>query len=151
MLSIRGPKNFAAGLIFLALAALFGWSGMSLDLGTARRMGPGYFPMMLVGLLVLFGLIILVDGLVRRDDAPDRANYRGIVLVLGAVIAFAYSIESLGLILAVAITSFLMSLAGKEFRLLPAIATAGVLAFFSWLVFVKMLSLPWQPFGYLLR
>src|SRR5688572_32035943 len=55
-------KDVSAGLLFIAIAALFALGTQELELGTARRLGPGAFPLMLSGVLGLLGLIILVKG-----------------------------------------------------------------------------------------
>lgn len=151
MQRIRGPKSLIAGLLFITLALVFGVSASSLTLGTAARMGPGYFPMLVAVVLGLLGMLATVEGMFRKDDRPEGTSIRGIVLVSGSVLSFAVAIESLGLVAAVAITSFLMSLAERNVRLVSALGTAVVMAGFSWVVFVYALSLPWPAFGYLLR
>ena len=55
-------------LIAIGAAAMF--IARNYPFGTALRMGPGYFPMLLGGLLILFGLAILASGL--RDGRADR-------------------------------------------------------------------------------
>lgn len=151
MQRVRRSKSLFAGLIFIALALAFGISATSLSMGTAARMGPGYFPMMLAVLLAFLGILVAVEGIISGDEGPDRTSLRSVVLVAGSVIAFALSIESLGLVPAVALTSFLLSMADRQFRLVPSIAAALVLAVSSWLVFTLALSMPWPAFGYLIR
>lgn len=148
---IRGPKNLFAGLVFLAVAALFGVSASWLSLGTAARMGPGYFPMMVSGALGILGLLVAVEGILRKDDYPEGFSFRGIVFVAASVLAFAGAIQPLGLVPAVAVTSFLLSLADRDFRLVPSLAAALALSLFSWAVFSWALSLPWPAFGHLFR
>jgi hypothetical protein len=151
MLHVRGPKSFFAGVVFVGLALAFGVSASSLSMGTAARMGPGYFPLMLAVVLGLLGCLVATDGIVRRDEMPDRVSARGVALVAGSVLAFALSMESLGLVPAVALTSFLLSLADRSVRLVPALAAALVLAGSSWAVFTVALGMPWPAFGYLVR
>ena len=144
-------KSLVAGLLFIALAMVFGFSAAGLNLGSAARMGPGYFPLMVAVALGGLGIFVALQGIRGGDEAPEFAGPRGIALVAGAVIAFAVSVESLGVIIAVALTSFLMSLADRDFRLVPSLAAAAVLSVFSWLVFVVALGMPWPALGYLLR
>ena len=151
MLRIHGPKSFASGLFFIVLALIFGISASGLNLGTASRMGPGYFPLLAAIVLGLLGLIVAAEGLFRSDERPVGTSLRGVLLVAGSVLAFAASVESLGLIIAVATTSFLLSLADRGFRLVPALCTSAVLAAFSWIVFTEGLSMPWPAIGYMLR
>ena len=68
-LSIRHPKDFWSGLIFLALAIAFGWIAQGYSMGRAIKMGPGYFPTVLAGILALIGLITLVRSFVLEGKA----------------------------------------------------------------------------------
>jgi len=63
---MRGPKNVFVGIALIALALLFGVSSLSLNLGNAGRMGPGYFPMILSGLLFLLGMISIIRSFVSE-------------------------------------------------------------------------------------
>ena len=56
-------KDFWAGLLLIAVGTLAVAIAHDYPLGTARRMGPGYFPIVLGALLVLFGIYVLVKGL----------------------------------------------------------------------------------------
>jgi putative tricarboxylic transport membrane protein len=149
MQRVRASKGVLAGLIFIGLALLFGASALSLSMGTAARMGPGYFPMLLAITLALLGVLVVVEGLFSGADVPGRTNLRSVVLVAGSVVVFALSFESLGLVPAVALTSFLLSIADRHVELVSAFIVALVLALFSWLVFTVALSMSWPAFGYL--
>ncbi len=146
---IRVPKNVIVGAIFIGLAALFGFSSLSLNLGTAGRMGPGYFPLMLSIALAVLGLAVLVIGFMRMEEMPRAANLRGITLVAAAVAAFALGVRPLGLVPTVFVCSLLFSLTGRDFRPLSSTVAALVLALGSWALFVMGLRMPWAAFGYL--
>ncbi len=144
---IRSPKNFAVGAIFVGLAAVFALSATSLNIGTAGRMGPGYFPLMLAAALALLGLALVGVGLIAEGEMPAAANIRGIALVGLAVAVFAFGVRPIGVVPSVFASSFLFSLAGREFSPKPAAVTALVLAIGSWLLFVIALRMPWSAFG----
>ncbi|MCC6870733.1 MAG: tripartite tricarboxylate transporter TctB family protein, partial [Burkholderiales bacterium] len=55
MLSIRNPKDFWAGILFIALGIFAITVGSNYTLGSAARMGPGYFPRILGILLIVLG------------------------------------------------------------------------------------------------
>src|SRR3546814_1344767 len=42
---IHDKKNFVAGALYVSFGALVAIGSASYDLGTAQRMGPGYFPL----------------------------------------------------------------------------------------------------------
>ncbi len=55
MMSIRNPKDFWAGALFVAIGVGTLLMGSKYTLGTAARMGPGYFPRILGILLIVLG------------------------------------------------------------------------------------------------
>ena len=62
--------DLISGLLFIAFGLWFcGSSVYGLKIGNAFRMGPGFFPAVLGGLLALLGLVIVISGL-RSDEAP---------------------------------------------------------------------------------
>lgn len=144
---IRSPKNFIVGLIFIALSLLFGISASGLQLGNARQMGPGYFPLMLSIALGILGVIVTIIGLRKEGDRPSGTNIRGTILVTLAVVVFALGVRPIGLVPTVLASSLLFSLAGHEFRPVSAVVASLVLALGSWAVFIVGLRMPWTPFG----
>ena len=54
----KDSTDLAAGLLLMAIAAFFGWQTLDLEIGTSLRMGPGYFPMVLSGLLFVLGALV---------------------------------------------------------------------------------------------
>ena len=57
-------------------------------IGTAARMGPGYFPTMLGGLLALLGVSLSVPAFVTGGDGVQRFHLRPLLFVLLGVAAF---------------------------------------------------------------
>ena len=68
-------KDVWAGLMLIAIGAAAMFFARNYPFGTALRMGPGYFPMLLGGLLILFGLYTLRLGPAQRR-AASRARGR---------------------------------------------------------------------------
>ena len=60
----RAVTDILAGLIFVAFGLAFAITSLSYELGTPLRMGPGYFPLALGGILVLLGLLIVGKGFI---------------------------------------------------------------------------------------
>jgi len=141
--TIKSSKNFWAGLMFISLG-LFAtlWSLNQYETGTALRMGPGYFPVVLGGLLALLGLVILGSSLAFSGAAVPRFRLRPIIFILGAVVAYGYLMAPLGLVLATLVLVVISALGGHEFRWREAFALGGVMIVISILVFVKGLTLP---------
>jgi len=111
-------------------------------IGTAVRMGPGYFPLWVGGLVALLGAVLLVQAL--RFDGPrlPRVQWRPLLLILVGGVAFGYLLKPLGLVLATAVLVIVSAFGGHEFRLREAILLGIALAIFSIGVFVYALGLP---------
>ena len=62
MLRVKSPQDFGAGVVFVLLGLAGYYFGSDLAFGTAARMGPGYFPMLLSGLIVVVGAVALFRG-----------------------------------------------------------------------------------------
>lgn len=140
---IRSPKDFWAGAMFVAFGLTFLIVAQAYyRTGTALRMGPGYFPTVLGGLLIALGAAVMASACVVAGPPVPRFRLRPIGLVLVAILTFAYGLGSLGLAGAAAALVLVAALAGDELRWREAAVLALVLAGFASLVFVKALGLP---------
>ena len=139
---IRNPKDVLSGLLFIALGLLFAWQTQELPMGTAVRMGPGYFPLLLSGLLGLLGLIIHINGLRFPGEMPSGIAWRAVVIITGAVVFFGFAVRPLGFLPALGITVFVAATASRLFTFKTAIANTVVMVIFAWAVFIKGLGLP---------
>ena len=57
-LQIKNPQDFWCGILFMALGALAIYLSRDYEMGSALRMGPGYFPTWLGGIMMGFGVVI---------------------------------------------------------------------------------------------
>ncbi len=140
---IRSPRDFWAGVMFVAFGAFFvAWSFWKYQMGSAVRMGPGYFPALLGGLLALLGLLVLLKSLAVGGPKVAAFHFRPLLLVSLSVLAYGYLMKPGGLAVATVAAVFGGALAGDEFKWKEVAGVALVLVVFSWLVFVKGLTLP---------
>jgi putative tricarboxylic transport membrane protein len=145
-LRIRDRRNFACAVLFVGFAALIGGGALTLRIGTAAAMGPGYFPLALALILGVLGLLIGIGSL--RVDGPsiDAVGWRGLVLVTLAIVTFGATIQRWGFVAAVVAGVALAVLATPRFGWRAGIATTLVLLVGCWLVFVRGLGLPVRLF-----
>ncbi|VDS08179.1 Tripartite tricarboxylate transporter TctB family protein [Paracoccus haematequi] len=144
----KDGTDIAAGLLFMAIAAFFAWQSLGLEMGTSTRMGPGYFPIVLSGLLFLLGAIILVKAFGRPDDESfGRIAWRGILFILPAPIFFGLTVRGLGFVPALFITTLIASQASMRMRPLAALILAIIVTIMSTLIFSYGLGLPFRRFG----
>ena len=70
-MEIKSPKDFWAGLMFIAFGLFFAlWAYTHYQMGTAVRMGPAYFPILLGGLLTVLGLVVFAESFVLKPTGP---------------------------------------------------------------------------------
>jgi len=135
---------FIAFGLFAMIGAL-----VSYQLGTAHRMGPGYFPAVLGGVLTVLGVLVLLESVVVEGPKVATLHFRPLLLISVGLVVYGYSLQYLGLMVATAILVFISAAGGHEFKWKEVALLSAVLIAFSVLVFVKGLALPfpiWPAF-----
>jgi hypothetical protein len=140
-------RDALCGALFIALAALFALGALGLETGTARRMGPGYFPLLLSGVLGLLGAVILFNALRSGPGEIGALAWRGMAFILPAPILFGLTVRGLGLAPAIALTALVAALASRRMSLPMALLTSAAITAFSVAVFSYALGLPYQRIG----
>ncbi len=143
---IKDQRDFAAGLLFMAFGAFFCFYSIAkYPLGTASRMGPGYFPMLLGGMLLFLGFLIALKALIFRSESDDGKvgafDWRTVIIILGSVTIFALLLRPAGLIPATFIMILVSGLADRGFKFLPILLLSLFLSFLVWVIFVWGLTL----------
>jgi len=146
--SVRNPRDFWAGAIYLALAVVVIWIGRNYHQGTAERMGPGYFPTVLGSILALIGVAAIVRSFLRPGEPIGAFAWRPLGLVLGATVLFGLLLPRVGVVASLAVPIVVGALASRYSRLdvKSAVAAAGLIAFCV-IVFVKGLGVPMPMLG----
>jgi Tripartite tricarboxylate transporter TctB family len=142
---VAAPSNrdVWAGLLFLgtgAAALVIAWG---YPFGAALRMGPGYFPWVLGGILVVFGAAILVRGLRRGERIESGWSPRALILVPLSMALFGVLVERAGFVPALVALILGSAAAGREFRLGEVLLLTAVLTALSVGVFIFGLGLPY--------
>jgi hypothetical protein len=145
---IRSPKDFWSGVIYVA-AALFGLIvGSDYSMGRAGQMGPGYFPIILSSLLLMFGAVTLIRAFIVPGESVTQFAFKPALLIIGSVVVFGALVERAGFIIAMFVSILMSAYASSEFRLewrallgLCLFITAGAL------LFVKALGVPMPLIG----
>ena len=142
-MQLRNHHDLWAGIMFAGFGLLFMSLSQQYQLGSAAKMGPGYFPTMLGGLCTLLGLVIAAGafGSKAKHARVAKVGWREIILVLVSVALFAALLPQLGIVVALVVLVVVASTASFEFRLRDALISAAVLLVMSYLVFVKGLEL----------
>ena len=146
--AIRSPKDFWIGVVYLVFGGIGVIIGRDYSFGTAGRMGPGYFPIVVSWLLVLFAAISMVRSLRVEGEPLGHIAWKPMALIVGSIVAFGFLVTTAGLVIAM-IVMVLMSAAASEKFSFDWTATAGLAALvtFCALVFVRGLGVPMPLLG----
>lgn len=145
----QNAKDVTAGLIFTGLGLAFAIIAyLDLPIGTSTRMGPGYFPIMLGGVLVVLGVAMALRGIASGETSEFGAvPWRGAFFTAAALVFFATTLDGLGIAVAVFFAAVIGSLASTRITAVQAIATGAVLSVMCALIFGEWLNLAVPAFG----
>ncbi|TMJ66243.1 MAG: tripartite tricarboxylate transporter TctB family protein [Alphaproteobacteria bacterium] len=140
--AIRSPLDFAGGLFLLAIAAV-GYAGaFTLPFGQLSGIGSGLMPKVVAVLVATFGVALVLQGLAIGGDRLERWAVRGPLLVLAAVLVFAFTIRLAGLVVAGPLCFVISALADRDTRPVEVIVSATVATLACGFLFKDLLNLP---------
>lgn len=147
---IQSQQNFWSGMMFIVIGLVFAWFATDYQMGTAARMGPGYFPFWISVIMAILGAIVALSALSPKAEKTevDKFDWRSMFLVLGSVVLFGLLMRPLGLYVSLFLLVVISSFASHEFTWKVAIGNAIFLVIFAYVAFVKGLGLifplyPW--------
>ena len=148
----RINKDVGAGLLFIAFGAFFAvYAATTLRFGTAFRMGPGFFPVVVGGLLALFGTAILLRGIASTAGGFGTVPWRAVVVIPLSLIAFGILTRPLGLLIALLVMSFAAAFASRRMTAGYAALMSVVITAFCIILFTYVLDLSLPLLGTLLE
>ncbi|HEX5590352.1 MAG TPA: tripartite tricarboxylate transporter TctB family protein [Candidatus Limnocylindrales bacterium] len=149
----RSLKDVVAGTLFVLFGLGFALGSLEYETGSAARMGPGYFPLVLGGLLTALGGLIVARGFTGGEEGPiGGVSWRAVGFILAAVLVFGVTVRGLGLLPATFIAAVLSALASRRTSVVNVALISVGLTVASMLIFVVALSLrlplvgPWLRF-----
>lgn len=148
-MKISHPKDFYAGVMFFSVGLASMVLAFGYPLGSAARMGPGYFPRVLGGLLMVLGAILSLRSFKMKGAAIAPFDWKAIGVVLGAVCLFGAIVNTVGLVVSTTVLIFVSGYASKEFNVKESIISSIVLSTVSVLLFIVGLKMqfPIFPWG----
>lgn len=145
----QNAQDFYGGmaLILLSLTALVASNELAGMRGIA--FGPGTAPRLFAFALAVLSLVVVASGLMARGPHVTPFKVRGIVFILGAILVFAATIRTLGLVIASFACIVVCAAAAEDVRWRETVIWAAILTAFCALLFPYGLNLPfqlWPPF-----
>ena len=142
MKQVHHRQDFLAGLLFVVIGLAALAFSHTYQMGTAVRMGPGYFPRALGILLVVLGAVLTLRGFQSTADAKPHWRFRPLFIVLVSVGVFSLAAPRLGVVVGGFLLVFIASLASPEFRWKEALASGAICGLTAAALFVYALSIP---------
>jgi hypothetical protein len=143
---IRSQEDFWAGLMFIGFGAVAIVVARDYPMGTAMRMGPGYFPTYLGAIMVVIGAIMTGRAYRVEGEGIGRWGWRPLLWLSAAFAAFGVLIEEAGFVLALLALIVASSLAGRDTRPFELVVLIAVLITGSVALFIYGLELPYRLF-----
>ena len=144
-------KDFLGGGLMVLLGLGTAFQASHYELGSLRRMGPGYFPLALGIILAVTGLAIMLAGL-RSVPAAAAARlapeWRGWICICAGVASFAVIGRWGGLLPATLVSVFVAALGDRKNTpaaagVLAAAMTLVCLVVFWWLLKIELPLFRW--------
>lgn len=139
----RNNQDFWTGLLFIAIGAAALFIARTYPFGTTLRMGPGYFPSVLGGILILFGIYILLRGLRANEKIEGSWSLRPLILLPLSMVLFGLLMKHAGFVPALVCLVFGSAYAGLEFKFKEILLLSVLLTTLSIGVFIWGLGLPY--------
>jgi len=141
-ITLRGSADLYLGLLLLLISGVVFWYISGLEIGTVRRMGSGYFPLVLTIILAGFGLVLAIKGVIAKSEAVAPMSLRPLFVILLSFVVFALLIDRIGLICAIFAQIAVAHFASDETKAVQSVLFGIVLAALSAGVFVGLLNMP---------
>lgn len=142
MFRVKSPQDFGAALLFLIIGIAGMYFGRDLAFGDASRMGPGFFPTILSGLIALIGVAVGLKSLAIEGPPIEPTRLRPLLFILVAIVAFGYLIEQVGLAITTAALAVFAAYARDSVNLKETVLLALGLSVFAVGVFAYALGQP---------
>ena len=150
MKQVHNRQDLLAGLLFVAIGIAALVLSFSYEIGTAARMGPGYFPRALGVLLLVLGAMLSLRGFRSTMDVQPQWWLRPLFTILAGVGIFCLLAPRLGLVVAGLLLVLISSSASREFRWKEALVSGVVCGLAAAALFVYGLKIPlpvWPVLG----
>ncbi len=151
-MKLASQKDFYSGLMFTIVGIVFAVGATNFTVGSAARMGPGYFPLLLGILLSILGVVVTLQSFKSKavdGDPIGSIAWRPLSFIIGANLAFgvllvgvpALGIPAFGMIIAIYALVLIGGYARPGSSLKESLILATILAVGSYFAFVYALNL----------
>jgi hypothetical protein len=141
-------RDVIAGTLFILIGAFALVIGRRYPVGSAMRMGPGYFPAILGWLLIVLGAWVGLRAFRSRDWERIGWGWKPLAWITASILLFGFLMPRFGLIPSLVTILPVAAAAGREFRFREVLILTIVMCMFAGGVFVYGLKLPYRLFDF---
>ena len=143
----RNAKDFWTGVIYIVIGGAAIFLGRDYGMGTAMKMGPAYFPVILSSLLILIGALSVIRSFFKPGTPVGTVAWKGLALVISSTVLFGFVVRGAGMAIALPLMVILSAYASTRFRWRYALALAAGVTVFCILIFQVGLGVPLPILG----
>jgi hypothetical protein len=143
-IDVKNQQDFFGGMALILLSLIAFVASNDLPGMRGFAFGPGTAPRLFAFTLALLSLAVVITGLLYPGPQVTKYKIRGVVFIIGAILAFAATIRPLGLVVAAFSTIVICAAAAEDVRWRETVLWAIVLTAFCALLFPYGLNLPFQ-------
>lgn len=107
-------QNLARGGFLAAVALAFGGTALTYPVGDLPRAGPGLFPLIVSGLLLVLAILTIVQARLIAA-VPLQFNARNIALIMASLCAFVVLSKFVNMLLGIVLMVFIAGLAAATY------------------------------------
>src|SRR5438876_8612263 len=122
---IRAPKDFWSGVMFCGFAAIALFAARGYSFGSAGRMGPGYFPLLLASLLGALGVVLIGRSILIGGEPVARFRVLPLAVIATAICLFGVLTEPRAFIVSLAASTLSSTRIGAQLALSATDALAA--------------------------
>lgn len=140
-MKLRNPEDFWSGIMFITVGVLAIFISRDYPMGSAMRMGPGYFPTAVGICMIVLGSIISLISTRTTGSGIGNWPWRAMLFMSVAFVIFAWGLERLGFIPSLALLIVVSTLATPHFRWKEMAIQTVVMVIGAWALFIYALGL----------
>jgi putative tricarboxylic transport membrane protein len=144
LVHVKNPQDVYGGLALILLSLVAFVASNDLPGMRGFAFGPGTAPRLFAGTLGVLALGVVVGGLITAGPHITGYKIRGVVFIIGSILAFAATIRPLGLVIASFATMVICAAAAEDVRWRETLIVAIVVTTFCSILFPYGLALPFQ-------
>jgi putative tricarboxylic transport membrane protein len=144
LLRVQNPQDVYGGMALILLSLIAFVASNDLPGMRGFAFGPGTAPRLFAFTLGILSLGVVVGGLLTSGPEVSGYKLRGVIFIIGSILAFAACIRPLGLVIASFATMVICGAAAEDVKWRETLVVAIVVTAFCSVLFPYGLNLPFQ-------